>query len=102
MTEVCTVCGLPEDLCVCGTISMEQQIIKVKTEMRKWGKAATVIEGLDQKSVDLDDLATKLKASCACGGTAKDGQIILQGDHRQKVRKLLVDYGFSSPSIEVH
>ncbi|MCJ7760491.1 translation initiation factor [Candidatus Bathyarchaeota archaeon] len=102
MTEVCTVCGLPKDLCVCGTISMEQQIIKVRTEMRKWGKPATVIEGLDQKSIDLDDLAAKLKASCACGGTAKDGQIILQGDHRQRVRKLLVGYGFSSPSIEVH
>ncbi|MCX6660200.1 MAG: translation initiation factor [Candidatus Bathyarchaeota archaeon] len=102
MTEVCTVCGLPKDLCVCATISMEQQIIKVRTEMRKWGKPATVIEGLDQKSIDQDDLATKLKASCACGGTAKGGQIILQGDHRQRVRKLLVDYGFSSPSIEVH
>ncbi|MBS7623491.1 translation initiation factor [Candidatus Bathyarchaeota archaeon] len=102
MTDVCTVCGLPKDLCVCGTIGMEQQIITVRTEMRKWGKPTTVVEGLDPKSVDLGTLAAKLKASCACGGTAKNGQIILQGDHREKVKKLLVDYGFSHSSIEVH
>ncbi len=81
---------------------MEQQVIKVRREMRKWGKPTTIVEGLDPKSVDLNGLATKLKASCACGGTAKDGQIILQGDHRERVKKLLVGYGFSGPSIEVH
>ncbi|MGQ9542697.1 MAG: translation initiation factor [Candidatus Bathyarchaeia archaeon] len=102
MAEVCTVCGLPKDLCVCGTISMEQQIIKVRSEVRKWGKATTVIEGVDPKSVDLNMLATKLKTSLACGGTAKDGQIILQGDHRERVKKLLIDYGFPVSSIEVH
>ncbi len=77
-------------------------MIKVRRETRKWGKATTIIEGIDPKSVDLNGLAAKLKTSCACGGTAKNGQIILQGDHREKVRRLLVDYGFPGPSIEVH
>ena len=81
---------------------MEQQIITIRKEMRKWGKPTTVVEGLDPKSVDLSTLATKLKASCACGGTAKNGQIILQGDHREKVKKILLDSGFSGSSIEVH
>jgi len=102
MAEVCSTCGLPKDLCVCGTISMEQQLVKVRLETRKWGKAVTVIEGLDAKSVDLFDLAGKLKSSCACGGTAKNDTIMLQGDHRDKVKKLLVENGFPESSIEVH
>lgn len=102
MAEVCSTCGLPKDLCVCGTISMEQQLVKVRLETRKWGKPTTVIEGIDGKSVSLSDLAGKLKSYCACGGTAKDNQILLQGDHREKVRKMLVQYGFPETSIEIH
>lgn len=102
MAEVCAVCGLPKDLCVCGTISMEQQRVKVRLETRKWGKAITVVEGVDSRSVNLSQLASKLKAICACGGTVKDSIVLLQGDHRDRVRKLLVDYGFPAASIEVH
>ncbi len=102
MAAICAVCGLPKDLCVCGTISMEQQLIKVRLETRKWGKNATVIEGIDSHSVNLSQLASKLKTSCACGGAAKDSQIILQGDHRDKVKKLLVEQGFPETSIELH
>jgi translation initiation factor 1 len=102
MAEVCATCGLPKDLCVCGTISMEQQLVKVRLEMRKWGKPTTVIEGINSKSVKLEDLAAKMKSYCACGGTAKDQVIMLQGDHRDKVRRILVDYGFPEASIEVH
>ncbi|MGB9023795.1 MAG: translation initiation factor [Candidatus Bathyarchaeia archaeon] len=102
MAEVCSTCGLPKDICVCGTISMEQQLVKVRLETRKWGKPSTVIEGIDAKSVDLAGLAGKLKTYCACGGTAKDNMILLQGDHRDKVRKLLVQQGFPEASIEIH
>jgi translation initiation factor 1 len=87
---------------VCGTISMEQQLVKVRLETRKWGKPTTVIEGIDAKSVDLGGLAGKLKSYCACGGTAKDNLILLQGDHRDKVRKVLVQQGFPETSIEIH
>jgi translation initiation factor 1 len=102
MAAICAVCGLPKDLCVCGTISMEQQLIKVRLETRKWGKNTTVIEGIDERSVDLGQLASKLKTVCACGGAAKNAQIILQGDHRDKVKKLLVQQGFPESSIELH
>jgi translation initiation factor 1 len=102
MAEVCPTCGLPKDLCVCGTISMEQQLVKVRLETRKWGKATTIIEGINSKSVNLNDLGAKLKTQCACGGTSKEGLIILQGDHRGKMKRLLVQFGFPETSIEVH
>lgn len=102
MADICSTCGLPKDLCVCSTISMEQQTVKVRMEMRKWGKPATIVEGIDGKSVNLQDLATKLKTYCACGGTSKNKSIILQGDHRDKVKKVLIEYGFPEASIELH
>jgi len=101
MAEICEVCGLPKDLCVCGEISKDQQRIKVRLERRKWNKPVTVIEGLDAKSVDIGKLAAELKAYCACGGTAKNNQILLQGDHREKTKEKLIELGFSEENIEV-
>ena len=99
MVEICPKCGLPNDLCVCGTISKEQQKIKVFTERRKWRRAVTIIEGIDKN--ELEKVAHNLKSKCACGGTAKNDQIILQGDHRDKTKGLLVDLGFIRENIEV-
>jgi translation initiation factor 1 len=101
MAEICPVCGLPKDLCVCGEISREQQRIVVRLETRKWGRPSTIIEGIDQKSEDLGRLAQKLKASCACGGTAKNGLIMLQGDHRNKAKEFLASIGFPMENIVV-
>ena len=101
MAEICSKCGLPKDLCVCGTISKEQQRIKVRLETRKWKRTVTVIEGVDEKSFDTGRLTQKLKTQCACGGSAKGNQIILQGDHRDNIVDLLVKLGFSTDKIEV-
>jgi len=101
MAEICSVCGLPKDLCVCVEISKEQQRIRVRLEARKWRREMTVIEGIDEKSVDLGRLSAKLKALCACGGTAKNNQILLQGDQRDKMKKYLTQLGFSAENIEI-
>lgn len=101
MAEICPICGLPKDICVCDTISKEQQRIKVRLELRKWRRATTIIEGIDQNSVDLGRLAQKLKTLCACGGTAKKSQILLQGDHRDKAKHFLSQLGFQEENIEV-
>jgi translation initiation factor 1 len=101
MAEICPKCGLPKDICVCGTISKEQQRIKVRLETRKWKRQVTVIEGVDEKSFDMGRLAQKLKTLCACGGTAKGNQIILQGDHRDNIVEMLVKLGFPLENIEV-
>jgi len=101
MADICQVCGLPLDLCVCSEISKDKQRIRVRLEKRKWNKPATIIEGIDAKSVDLGRLATDLKAFCACGGTAKNNQILLQGDHRERTKEKLVELGFPEENIEV-
>jgi len=101
MSEVCPMCGLVKELCVCETIAKESQKILVYIERKKFNKNYTIVEGIDGKEIDLKDLAKKLKSELACGGTIKDGKIELQGEHKQKTKKILVEYGFAPSSIEV-
>jgi len=101
MAEICPICGLPKDICVCGEISKEQQKIKVRVETRKFRKAMTIIDGINSKEVDLGRLAQKMKTFCACGGTAKNGQIMLQGDQREKAEHFLLSIGYPKENIEV-
>ncbi len=101
MAEICPVCGLPSDLCVCEEMSKEQQRIRIRLERRKWGKKYTIIDGIDSKGVDLRKIASELKNKCACGGTAKNEQVQLMGDHRDVVRESLIKMGFPEENIEV-
>jgi translation initiation factor 1 len=101
MAEICSTCGLPKSICVCSTISREQQRVKIKIERRKWNKPTTVIEGLDGTKKDLQEIASKLKGVLACGGVVKDGMILLQGDHRDKAKEILLQLGLSEENIEV-
>ena len=100
MSETCTKCGMPQDLCVCGDISKEDQQITVKIDSRSFSKEVTMIEGLGDE-VDLGDLASKLKTKLACGGTAKNGKIELQGDHRRRIEEALEEQGFQRENIEI-
>ena len=95
MAGICSVCGLPEELCMCEQIAKEQQKIRILTDTRRYGKIVTVVEGIDATDIDLDDLARKLKTRCAAGGTAKEGRIELQGDHKKKVKEVLEELGVS-------
>lgn len=101
MSEICSKCGLPKDLCVCEAIVKEQQRIRVYREKRKWGRDVTIIEGIDNKSINLKELSGKLKSKLACGGTDKAGRIELQGDHRERAAEILVEAGFPSDNIDV-
>jgi translation initiation factor 1 len=98
---VCDVCGLPTELCVCEDIAREAQKIEVYTTKRKFGKLMTVVEGIDSKNIDLKDLVKDLKTRCACGGTAKEDRIELQGDHKWQVKEMLLKKGFTEDLIEV-
>ena len=101
MAEICPTCGLPKDLCACGEIEKEQQRIRIRLETRKFGKPTTIVDGIDEKNTNLAGMAQKLKGFCACGGTAKNGQIMLQGDHRDRVRQFLVKLGYPDENIEL-
>ena len=101
MGEIDPITGLPKELGTWETITKEDQTIKVYLERKKFKKFSTMIEGIDEKDISLKDLAKKLKEQFACGGTAKDGKIELQGDHKSKVKQFLVKMGFPPDTIEV-
>lgn len=94
MAEICPVCGLPRELCMCEEIAREQQTVRISVDSRRYGKMVTVIDGIDENDIDINDLAKQLKNKCAAGGTSKDGRIELQGDHKKKVKVVLEDMGF--------
>ncbi|MEK6969699.1 MAG: translation initiation factor [Nanoarchaeota archaeon] len=100
MVDVCNQCGLPQDLCVCEAIAREQQKIIVKVEKRKFGKKYTIIQGVE-KEANIEEIFKKLKNKFACGGTAKSGQIELQGDHKSRMKPVLIELGFPEETIEV-
>lgn len=97
---ICPNCGLPTDLCVCETIAQEEARITVTIERRKWGRLTTIVEGFD-KSIDLSDLAAKLKGKLACGGAAKHGHVELQGDHRGTITEVLSKLGFPEEMVQI-
>ena len=101
MNEICTKCGLPKQLCVCETIAKESQRVKAYTLTKKFGKISTIVEGLDNREIDVKEIAKNLKSEFACGGTVKNGKIELQGDHRAKIRESLVRLGFPAGTIDV-
>ncbi|MBI2656021.1 translation initiation factor [Candidatus Woesearchaeota archaeon] len=101
MDKICQICGLVKELCVCETIAKESQKIMVYIERKKFNKNYTIIEGIDSKEIDLKDLTRRLKSALACGGTLKEGKIELQGEHKQKAKKILIDHGFAPGTIEV-
>lgn len=101
MADICNVCGLPKELCVCEQIAKESQAVIVKLVKKKFGKQYTMIEGIDTNEIDIKDVAKKLKNKFACGGTAKDGYIELQGNHLSKVQMALMEIGFAPESIQV-
>ncbi len=94
---ICPNCGLPSEACVCQEIAKKQQDIVIRTEKRRFGKIITIVAGLD--GVDIKEMGKKLKAKLACGGTIKNNEIELQGDHRGKVKKALLGEGFDENQI---
>lgn len=92
--------GLPKELGVWDNISLENQKITVIIEKRKFGKQYTVVRGFGSE-IKISDIAKKLKNKFACGGSSKGGQIELQGNHKNRIRGALVEFGFAEESIEV-
>ena len=97
--EICPKCGLPQQACVCEQIVKSSQRIKMTTDKKRYGKIVTVVSGFDS-GVDVKKIAKTLKNELACGGTYKGDMIELQGEHRKKIKEILVREGFDEESIE--
>lgn len=76
------------------TLPPAKQNLKVWLDRLKGGRVATVVRGFVGSDDDLAALGKELKKSCGVGGTAKDGEIIIQGDHRDRVVELLTRGGY--------
>lgn len=74
-----------------ATLSPAQQKLKIKLDTKhRAGKAVTLVDGFVGKEEDLEDLGKKIKSFCGTGGSAKNGEIIVQGDQQEKVLQWLL------------
>ncbi|MEM0475296.1 MAG: stress response translation initiation inhibitor YciH [Candidatus Norongarragalinales archaeon] len=93
MAEICAKCGLPKEICACQAIEKDTtQRIRVYSRRERFKKFVTIVEGLHGD--ELERAAKELKRLLACGGTTKDGVIVLQGDHTQKTIDYLAKLGY--------
>jgi translation initiation factor 1 len=74
--------------------------IVISKDIRRFRKIATVVKGLQDRN-NVESLTKEMKTKIGTGGTYKDGQIVLQGDHRQYVKDFLLRKGYNEKSIEV-
>lgn len=76
------------------TLPASKQNLRVWLDRLKGGRVATVVRGFVGSQQELAELGKELKTKCGVGGTAKDGEIIIQGDHRDRIVDLLTRAGY--------
>ena len=70
-------------------------MVKLHLDRRGGGKIISVVRGLQEPEMKLKSLATELKKACGVGGSAKNGEILIQGNHREKIQELLMVKGYN-------
>jgi translation initiation factor 1 len=73
-----------------------EQLLKIKLDKKhRGGKVVTLIYGFASNEEEIENLSKQLKTFCGSGGSAKNAEIIIQGDHRDKIFQWLIKKGFS-------
>jgi translation initiation factor 1 len=86
-----------EEAANAATLLPAQQKLRVRLETKhRAGKATTLIYGFIGKENDLEELGKKLRSYCGTGGSVKDGEVIIQGDQREKVMQWLIKNGYTN------
>ena len=98
--RLCPGCAQPLDQCLCEARKQARALrsapvrVWLETQGRR-GKGVTVVKGLPLAAAALEALSKQLKTACGSGGTAKDGDIEIQGDHRDTVIAALQKLGYA-------
>lgn len=78
------------------SLAPEEQLLQIVLDKKhRGGKVVSIIKGFSMKDNEIELLAKHLKTFCGSGGSAKDSEIIIQGDHRAKIFEWLVKNGYS-------
>ncbi len=102
LPPTCDTCGKPPSDCQCPPpapaarqwLPPEKQTARVRVEKRKAKRIVTVVTGLSAEASNLPELLTRLKSACGAGGSREGDDLVLQGDHRDRVADLLRTTGY--------